>query len=415
MKLIHKTNKTYLLFSIALFLLVGVTIYLVLTSIINEEVDEKLEANITRLVEQIKKEHRITQLSPIIEIQELNHPTSEITRKTDTLLYDSIENEVEFFREISSIKYINNTPYKIIVRKVQLEKHDYIISIGVSILFVLIILLLSMLFVFNKIAIRVWKPFYQNLELFKHFSINDSKGLRLKDSDIDEFEQLNKVFINLTSKVRSDYQLLKEFTENSSHESQTPIAIIQSNLEEIIQFSDLNEQQISCIKNAYKSVQHLSKLNQALLFLAKIDNQQFDNTQTIDVSATLKSLIEEYVEAIELKEIKLKEEISLNINCTGNIILVNTLLSNIIGNAIKHNVIKGHLSIVLNNRFIEISNTGESYSEAPKTLFNRFIKGDKTSESLGLGLSIVKKIIDLYNWNVEYDISENRHTIRVDF
>jgi len=120
------------------------------------------------------------------------------------------------------------------LRQSAFENEDLIL-----ILVLTLFILLTAAFIISNILTRrmnniVWAGFEHNLNEIENFSLISEKGIMLKKSDIEEFERLNNVVVSLTRKLKSDYHVLKEFTENASHEIQTPLSIALVNLEEII-------------------------------------------------------------------------------------------------------------------------------------------------------------------------------------
>ena len=119
-------------------------------------------------------------------------------------------------------------------------------------------------------------------------------------------DQLNE---KLTQKVISDYQSLKRFTEDASHEIQTPLAVIQSKLETLMQYPDLKKDQTELINSAYVYALRISKLTQTLLLLTKIANYQFPEKRAVNLSGLLEETVKLFEDHIIGKSLILKKEI----------------------------------------------------------------------------------------------------------
>jgi signal transduction histidine kinase len=81
--------------------------------------------------------------------------------------------------------------------------------------------------------------------------------------------------------------LQKEFTENASHELQTPLAVIQSKLDMLLQLPELNEKQSQIVQSLYTVSKRMSHLNKNLLLLSKIDNNQYEEKESVNVTTTV--------------------------------------------------------------------------------------------------------------------------------
>ena len=90
-------------------------------------------------------------------------------------------------------------------------------------------------------------------------------------------------------------------------------------------------------------------------------------------------------------------------------------MSNLITNAIKHNIEGGMIDISLTKKSLIISNSGRPLTIPPEELFERFKKDRIDTDSLGLGLSIVRKITDQYSFSVSYTYMPPSHIIMVQF
>ena len=91
------------------------------------------------------------------------------------------------------------------------------------------------------ITSRLWKPFDATLQKAEQFRLENGQLPDLPDSDVKEFEQLNHTLLSLMQNNLNSYRVQKEFTENASHELQTPLAIIQSKLDLFLQQPELSK------------------------------------------------------------------------------------------------------------------------------------------------------------------------------
>lgn len=180
------------------------------------------------------------------------------------------------------IRQISGTYYKLCMYKSLEEAGDEIEAVIGTIVYLFVSLLLVMLVANYYLSRRLLRPFNQTLEAIRGFRVTNASPLYLEKSNILEFEELNTLVLEMTTKIQDDYRNLKEFTENASHEIQTPLAIIKSKIELLIQ-SDLQDEQMQNLQSIYEVSNRLSKINTALLFLAKIENQQFHESQTINL------------------------------------------------------------------------------------------------------------------------------------
>src|SRR5690606_11281968 len=110
------------------------------------------------------------------------------------------------------------------------------------------------------------------------FRLRQREPLQLLKTRTEEFNKLNTLFEGMTSKAQQDYQTLKEFTENASHELQTPLSIIRGKLELLME-SGLNDQQARLIISSQNAVDKLSKMGQSLTLLTKLNNGEFESPE----------------------------------------------------------------------------------------------------------------------------------------
>ena len=258
-------------------------------------------------------------------------------------------------------------------------------------------------------------PFYRTLEDLRSFSYYDQIFNISSSSDIEEFTELNKTLEELTARVSSDYNSMKRFTEDASHEIQTPLSIIQLKLESLLQTPGLNKTQVDLISTTNIAVQKLSRLTSALLLLTKIANGQFPEKTIVNVSLLADQRIKSLADQILNKKLILKADIEPERTVEANKFLTDSVVSNLIGNAIRYTSEGGEISILVSQNKFEIRNSGTPFSVPSSVIFQRFFKSEINKESTGLGLSIVKEICTFYKWDVTYEYKDEMHVFAVGF
>jgi signal transduction histidine kinase len=223
------------------------------------------------------------------------------------------------------------------------------------------------------------------------------------------------VLDQMTRKMRNDYLNLKEYNENSAHEIQTPLAIIRSKLEILMQRKELRKGSLYLIKSIDEAATRLLKLNQGLLLISKIDNLYFQEEKEISLRQVIENCITNYKEITQIKKITVEVEAIDPALVKMNEILAEVLISNLISNAVRYNIDDGFIKCFIDRRYLKISNTGAPLKTEPELLFRRFQKASDNTQSVGLGLSIVKKIADTYKMKITYTCSGSIHEILLNY
>ena len=287
---------------------------------------------------------------------------------------------------------------------------------GVMIQFPLIsgVLGIAIILMTRFVSKRLWKPFEDTLKQLEHFKLESETIPLLPASDIKEFNQLNQSLNRMMTNSLKSYKVQKEFTENASHELQTPLAAFQSKLDVLLQFPDLTEQQAEMMQGLYQISGRLSRLNRNLLLLAKIDNKQYNQMSVINVMTTLEELLpflENMTEGITLhKDFQIPELI-----VNGNKSLLESMINNLIVNAVRYNLPEGEITITIKENELTISNTSNEMPLDSKLIFNRFYHPAEKIQGNGLGLAIVKAICDYHSWSIQYHHENNKHYFTVHF
>ncbi|WP_233530725.1 sensor histidine kinase [Gelidibacter salicanalis] len=374
------------------------------------EVEEELYSTEARVEAALNSNRQLFSLPPVVEVKSVQNLLPKVLK--DTIIYDPSQDEMELFRELSTYKELNNEYYHITVRTLVVESEDILMALVFSNITIFVIAFVF-LFYFNTTRnLRLWKPFFDNLEQMKTFSLTKKDPITLSDSEIIEFSELKDQIMLFTNKVRDDYESLKQFTEDVSHEMQTPLAIIQAKIDNIINEHEINDKQFEQVTSIQKDIQRLKQLNKRITTLTKIDNNQFTNIETINLT----DLIDEKIESFkELQFVNLVHNSKKKLFVSMDVYLADMLINNLLSNAIKHSKNKEEITLVTMDNRLVISNFGEEALVHPENLFLRFYRESRANQSTGLGLAIVKKICDLYGFKISYQFEVDHHVFSIDF
>jgi signal transduction histidine kinase len=266
----------------------------------------------------------------------------------------------------------------------------------------------------QKISKWAWKPFYNNLSKLEQYDITRKGPVQLEDSGILEVETLNKVISTLMQQVEKDFKNLKEFNENISHEIQTPLSIIRNKMVLLLESPNLEERERQSVEAAYQEVNKLSKIGKSLTLISRIENQEFRRLDDVDLRILVENISSNMAEIIDFKDLQVSAHLKpVTVKCDP--ILANILFTNLLKNAIQHNQEGGYIRMLLDEKKFEIENTGEVLTTETTKLFNRFQKGNTTTDSLGLGLAINQKICEIYGFQLDYEHQEGKHRFSLYF
>ncbi len=418
MKLIAKYNRVNIPITIAILLISSIAYYFIVHFVLLRQVDKDLRIEQQEIVKHVNETGELPQSTNYKDQQIGFHETnlSHFREKFSTEnVYNDKEDEEETYRRIDFPVMVHGEYYIATVKKSEQET-EHIVRLILIITLSMIAVLLLILFITNRFVLsKLWQPFNNTLEQLTHFNLSSKNKIILEPTDINEFKQLNATAMVMTQKVNDDYESLKRFTENASHEIQTPLAIIKNKLELLAQSENLNEAQINLIQSSNDAASRLSRMNQSLLLLTKIENRQFGNPEKINLSSIVYRYTENLEELAATKDIGYTKNITNEFFINMNESLAEILISNLLINAVKHNYQKGTIEIVLAAKALSISNTGLAPEIKTSELFERFKKESSSSGSLGLGLSIVKTICDTYGFEVSYNYEEGIHRVLISF
>jgi signal transduction histidine kinase len=417
MKLITKFLLIYLCVSTVVLGIGGVISYYV----IKDEIDQELKwefldriDRVTYLLEQgktFKGYDNVDQDENLI-IRPLGHHVEDDVEVADTLIWDGRLEQEERNVKVSAHRTINDTTYFISTYGNMIESDDVREAVITILLWILVLQVIGAVGIGYFVSGPLFKPFRNTLKRIQEFQLNEREYLKAEETNVEEFRDLNRFVEEMTKKAVSDYKNLKEFAENASHELQTPLAIAKGKLE-LLTETDLNEEQYKYVEKLERTLKKLSRLSESLALLTKIENHEFVNEENINLSKLITEGIEAFEEFAALNNLQLDTDIEENVSVQMHPMLADILWTNLFQNAIRHNVENGKISVTLNSKKLKISNTGEELKVDTKNLFERFKKAKQNSNSIGLGLSIIKRITDQSGFDISYTTENSWHHIEI--
>lgn len=416
-KLLNKSTAALLAFSVVVMLLSAPVFYLIAEKMYLDEMNETLTLQKEDFFEKDLPHFKTSEIPLWNKYNRNVKILADEHLKKDTLFtiiyFDALENENEPYRELKAPLVIQGKAYTFSARISLIEEEDLIF--GVSALFLLVIALLlgGILWLNKLVSKRVWKPFYNTLDQIQDFEIDKNRKPEFAATDVEEFNRLNKSLDRLIEKNTAIYKTQREFVENAAHELQTPLALFQSKIDNLLQ-TGISAEQSPILDSLNTDVGRLNRLNKNLLLLSKIENDGYAEKQFFSVNEYFernKAFFDEQAAAKKLIIVyDLKQEISLH----ANAVLAEILISNLLLNAIRHSVPDGKIVVLLGNDLLDLGNTGDKPLSQDK-LFNRFYKSDASSKGNGLGLAIVRRITEINGWKITYDFNNGQHHFLVAF
>jgi signal transduction histidine kinase len=374
-----------------------------------EETDEFLTYEMERLVKYHEQNNDLPDFHKVADIlEDVKYPEPVFK---DTLLLEPGDNEMVPHRELRFSIDHNGRDFTIVIRQILLGRDD--IAQGTLMIIFGLLFLFSVFVVLtvNFAARKIWKPFYNTLNKIMAYKIRDPLPI-FKNSGIDEFNALNSTLQTFIKKISDDFLHNKQFNENASHELQTHLAVIKASTGKLLGNAGFTEEQLLELKKIHSAATKLSQAQKSLLLLSKIGNNEFGDNSNVEFADIVKSSLSFFEETIGLRQIKLKKEIA---DCTVfmDAGLAGILVNNLIKNAVKHNVQSGFISVKLTNKELTIENSGADFKGNTDTLLQRFGKGE--NGNIGIGLAIVKEICELYDFKLQYTVTQGKHIISILF
>lgn len=417
MKLFTRYNRINIAATILIFVIGSIAFYFVLQYVLIRQLDESLRS------EQQEVTEYITAHNQLPEIQNTRHQWITIesisaslqkTRPRQVWILNPKENEIEPVRLLVFSVSAAGKVYKVSVYKSELETEDLLqLIILVTIAMIGLILLFNYL-INRRLINRIWQPFYHTIDSIREYQVAAQHPLSLSKEPIDEINLLNESLNSMTHRIHQDYSALRSFTENASHEMQTPLAVIRSKVESLLQDAEGKPQSVQQLLVIEDATLKLSRLHQSLLLLTKLGNRQFILNETVDLTLIIQNKLEERQELISAKKLHVLttfEPVSLSFHQH----LAEIMISNLLNNMIRYTPDTGDVNIQLTQELLFISNTASNGPLKSNKVFERFYKVENTQEGTGLGLAIIKEICNSAGFKIHYGYNDQKHEFTIYF
>ncbi|MBS1934080.1 MAG: HAMP domain-containing histidine kinase, partial [Bacteroidetes bacterium] len=276
MRLITKYNRINIIATVIVLMLASICYYFIVRYVLIRQLDNTLKVEEAEIINYVKTNNKLPEATNYRDQRTSFEEASQaVIRKFENISACGYHEGRDACRKLSFPIRINGKNYKASVTKSEEEMED-LVQMIVFITIGIIILLLLILFITNRVLLRrLWEPFYSTLQSIKQFNFSNKQTLSSQQTDIEEFKDLNATVNTMQSRIIKDYETLKNFADNASHEMQTPLAILNSKLDLLIQEPNLNESQTKQLQSMYDAMSRLTNLNRSLLLLTKIENNQF--------------------------------------------------------------------------------------------------------------------------------------------
>lgn len=411
MSLFHAIRKYLLLTLFSIMILGGVSIFFIFKIFIHQSTDQILYEYKTRIENYVALndtmiEFTTSVIQPQRVEQRIINPTDNYPLGIkDTLLYNENSGAFLPYRQLYFTIEYKNRLHLVNVNQQTFEFGDLLYVLIGSILALFLLFFVFTYLVDFYLKKKVWSSFYDTLEKLDDYDLEIGRNLRLTNSGIKEFDKLNEVVNKMVGKINSDYENTKNFAEDISHEMQTPLAIIKSRIDIIRQQHTLDKDSIVSLSVISNAISRLSNLNKSLLLLTKIRNDQFQDIVKVNVKQVITDFLQNIEELIEAKSITVDiacDDLFIDMDLT----LSDILISNLLVNAIRHNTNDGFVKIQLSDDKLIIQNSCLP-QENKGNLFDRMVS-NKSKDSIGLGLNLVKSICDKNGFGVSYSFPMDR-------
>lgn len=419
MKLLHRTRRPFWIYAAVVMVLSVPAYYLVLERQWLADIDEDLAVQKEKLEQGLNARHltdaQLDSTIALLNALDAGFRLAEGERSLpDHYLTvtrpDAFHGHAEPFRTYTSTIHVNGRPFAITVSRVIEETEELVAGIATIACITLVLLLGGVLLLDRLSAQRIWAPFHAMLARLQRFQVDDAEPFRAARTGVTEFDELEVELEQLTARNMAMYAEQRRFTENAAHELRTPIALLQGKLQRLFQSKDLTEEQAVLLEEAGTVLGRMHRTHEGLLMLARLENEALAQAGTSDPKAIVGQVLAQLDERVRELGLHVTVDAAASTTWRMDPAMAEILLSNLVSNAVRHNLPGGQIMIHLAPTALTIANTGAAPELQPATLFKRFAGSGK---GLGLGLAIAQRVCERQGCTLSYAFDAGLHVFRV--
>lgn len=420
MKLIYRVALRLSIFLLPLMALWAVLFYITMVDEINDEADDTLEDYSEMIIIRMLAGRELPPLNSgsnnsysIVPVDEFYVDTHPRINYYDAEVYIPEKEETEPARILTTIfQDAGGNYYELKVATPTFEKEDLLRAIFSWVVILYLLLLTTTLILTMWVFHRSMRPLYELLQWLDRYRPGQKNSRVPNNTRIKEFSKLNTAAQEAVDRVENVVEQQKQFIGNASHELQTPLAVLGSRIEWMLDKTEPNEMQAEELLKMQRSLNHIVRLNKTLLLLTKIENGQFPESRPIALGSFIEEQAELYNEIYADRGLSCETDIQGDFTVEMNESLASTLTNNLLKNAFVHSEPGSKIAIIVRPRKLSVSNDGSQPLDADR-IFDRFFQGEKKEGSTGLGLALVKAVCKYYHLGLEYRFDNGRHCFSV--
>ena len=420
MKLIYRVALRLSIFLLPLMALWAVLFYITMVDEINDEADDTLEDYSEMIIIRMLAGRELPPLNSgsnnsysIVPVDEFYVDTHPRINYYGAEVYIHEKRETEPARILTTIfQDAGGNYYELKVATPTFEKEDLLRAIFSWVVILYLLLLTTTLILTMWVFHRSMRPLYELLQWLDRYRPGQKNSRVPNNTRIKEFSKLNTAAQEAVDRVENVVEQQKQFIGNASHELQTPLAVLGSRIEWLLDKTEPNEMQAEELLKMQRSLNHIVRLNKTLLLLTKIENGQFPESRPIALGSFIEEQAELYNEIYADRGLSCETDIQEDFTVEMNESLASTLTNNLLKNAFVHSEPGSKIAIIVRPRKLSVSNDGSQPLDADR-IFDRFFQGEKKEGSTGLGLALVKAVCKYYHLGLEYRFDNGRHCFSV--